>query len=205
MLIKIVAAHFYFKQTIWPRLKRLTSLNCSQVGSIEPSSLIPDLVKCVLDEPHELRRGPVCSGRERGLQCRWERVWELEQHGKVPSCSWCDLQTDIRPAFIQSLCLCPHWPTNLWPHWWDGRPAAELCSLELGKKRNGRTEAHERISDWLLSAVHERYVIGPDVSMNDPQWAQMLRGSNHLPKNRFTVWNEKTFQDRPHLMLVEED
>lgn len=47
--------------------------------------------------------------------------------------------------------------------------SSAVLSLEKSVNPNGRTEAHERISGWLLSAVHERYVIGPDVSMNDPQ------------------------------------
>lgn len=80
-----------------------------------------------------------------------ELVWELEQHGKVPFCSWCDLQTDIHPAFIRSLGLCPHWPTNLRPQWWDGRPAAEFRSLELGKKHEPkRKDWSPREELWLV-------------------------------------------------------
>lgn len=81
-----------------------------------PPLLIPDLWKCFLDEPLELRRGPVCwyRGRRsgRGLRYSWEWVWEVEQHGR------CSLSL-LKPASWYPSCLysisAPITPIHLRP------------------------------------------------------------------------------------------
>lgn len=57
----------------------------------------------------------------------------------------------------------------------------------------GQNKANQASPDWLLSAVHHHDVFRPDISVDNPAGAEMLKSRGQLPNNGSDPWNTCTF------------